>query len=383
MRNKLAPRPVQFPAAWLGLTLLLATLHPVRGAETGPQLAVELRVQPDRVHVDQVVQIVLSIRTRNVRLGQNVNIDGLFDDPRIEALDDFKEHAPERRVAHMELEETLRFVRHAHVREPGELLLEPVVRLVRLERRGTPARAQWVRRPVHAAVEPVRLTVHPLPADEPQGFSGAVGQFEFDVEPSQTRVVPGDVIALDIRLRGEGVFARIDPPRLTRATAPGFRVYEPEIVDQDPLRRLRLKQMIVPRAADATEIPALVFSYFDPATETYRTLQRGPFPLQFEEPDPEKRPPLFRPGPAEDIEPTEPEPTGRDRLRRFWLGLRGQRTARTRHDESARLVPASGAPITFHVPQNALLIVLESHNGWLKIERQNNRGWIPAEAIAP
>ena len=62
-------------------------------------------------------------------------------------------------------------------------------------------------------------------------------------------------------------------------------MYEPKLAKQemakDQSQGLKaFEQVIIPRSEQASELPSLRFSYFDPVNKKYTTLTRGPFPLQ-------------------------------------------------------------------------------------------------------
>ena len=132
-------------------------------------------------------------------------------------------------------------------------------------------------RPVDVAVQGATLTVNPLPdAGKPASFNGAVGQFALTVDAQPRTVHPGDPITLTLTLRGDGNFDRILAPSIP--VDDEFRLFG------DPVRTqmeeaVQFEQVISPRTAKATEIPAIPFSFFDTQAGQYRTVQSAPIPI--------------------------------------------------------------------------------------------------------
>lgn len=131
--------------------------------------------------------------------------------------------------------------------------------------------------PVELRTEAVTVNVLPLPTiGKPDGFSGAVGRFQFHVEADPVEVAPGDPITLKMTILGEGNYDRIQPPALP-VDAP-FRLFG-DAVRQQGNNGVRFEQAISPRDASVTEIPTIEFSYFDSEDETYRTVSSRPIPI--------------------------------------------------------------------------------------------------------
>ncbi len=369
--------------ATIGVAALLAGMR-----AAASDIEVAARVHPDRVYSNQHFRIVLSIRTRNVRLGGRIRMAGLFEDRRMIQISDFQELAPERRMDGLAVLETRRFSTLARAEGKGQIELKPTVHVNVMERRRTGFGPRWTETPVTVAARPLRVTVLPLPPDAPASFSGAVGQFRFEAEPSATEAAVGDLIALRVRIDGEGCLDGIHWPQATGS--PDLSVYEPALVSDSPSRSLVYEQTLVPRSENVRAIPALTFCYFDPVREKYVTETRGPFPLTFREPVSSEREETFRPEALpEQAEPSAPDRTaraGKDMAKRWqhWTNrLRGRETAMAARAVYARLAPAPGALATFRIPADAEVTTLERHGDWAKVQYRDNRGWIPAEALNP
>ncbi len=146
---------------------------------------------------------------------------------------------------------------------------------------------------VTIASPPLSLTVLPLPLDgRPEGFSGAIGDFNLDVTASPLTVSPGDPITLTMTLSGQGNFDRVQVPKL--ATEEGWKTYTPSsefLKDGGPGHGKKIfEQALVAKDQNLRQIPAIRFSYFDPLSTTYKTLIADPVPLNIQERETEEAP---------------------------------------------------------------------------------------------
>ena len=136
------------------------------------------------------------------------------------------------------------------------------------------------------STEPSALKVLPLPKlGVPQGFSGAVGDFELGVSATPTNLAAGDPITVRIEIRGKGNFDSVQIPE--QAAWRGFRLYPPtsEIDSQDPTGitgKKKFEQIVSPDSADITSLPSFVFSFFHPESKSYKTLRSPAIPLHIE-----------------------------------------------------------------------------------------------------
>jgi hypothetical protein len=80
------------------------------------------------------------------------------------------------------------------------------------------------RRPTDLHSEPLSLTVLPLPdAGKPASFSGAVGQFQFEVRATPLDPMAGDPVTVTSTVRGQGNLDTLNPPAIVGTDA--LRVY--------------------------------------------------------------------------------------------------------------------------------------------------------------
>lgn len=132
---------------------------------------------------------------------------------------------------------------------------------------------------------PRTLEVKPLPeTDRPNNFAGAVGeQFSIDVQTSRSVVKLGEPVELAIRVKSN---QRLDTLALGRLDGDGglprdkFTVpAEPptgELSDDGKTKTFKVTAQVT---GPATEVPAIAFSYFDPARAAYQTIRSEPIAL--------------------------------------------------------------------------------------------------------
>ena len=148
------------------------------------------------------------------------------------------------------------------------------------------------RYPVERSTDPVRLKIKPLPeTGKPKDFAGAVGKFTMDVLAKPTNVKAGDPITLSINISGNGNIQTIGEPSLTFENPDDFKVYPAEanttITDKEEgIKGEKLfSKVIEPQHDNVKALPAITFSYFDPASEKYQTLTHEPMPITVEKSD--------------------------------------------------------------------------------------------------
>ncbi|MCX2680596.1 BatD family protein [Galbibacter sp. EGI 63066] len=121
------------------------------------------------------------------------------------------------------------------------------------------------------------ITVKPLPEEgKPAGFTGAVGQFNFDVVTSKTDLKANESLTAKLQVSGSGNLKLFELPKLTLPSS--LEVYEPEFEEKISTSlkgmngRVSDNYTIVPQFKGKYPIPSVVFSYFDPKAEKYKTL---------------------------------------------------------------------------------------------------------------
>ncbi len=121
------------------------------------------------------------------------------------------------------------------------------------------------------------IKVKPLPEEgKPDNFTGAVGDFSFEVTTSKNTLKGGESLQASVQVKGKGNLKLFDLPKLNVPSS--LEVYEPE---RSNSVRTNLSGMqgsivdnytVVPQFQGKYPIPSLSFSYFDPNTKSYKIL---------------------------------------------------------------------------------------------------------------
>ncbi|WP_298509554.1 BatD family protein [uncultured Kordia sp.] len=132
---------------------------------------------------------------------------------------------------------------------------------------------------VHKTITSVQRTVNvkELPeAGKPADFTGAVGDFEFQVTTSKNSLNANESLQAKIEVSGKGNLKLFDLPELKLPSS--LEVYEPEFSESVTTRisgmqgKISDSYTVVPQYKGKYPIPSVSFSYFDPTEETYKTL---------------------------------------------------------------------------------------------------------------
>ena len=131
----------------------------------------------------------------------------------------------------------------------------------------------------------LEIQVQPLPVEgRPDGFSGAIGKFEFAATGTPDRVKIGEPVSMTLTITGNGNFDRIGQPPL--AEPEGWTTYSAKQSFQGSenggTEGVKTFELPVTPTARKTTMPVFAFSYFDPEGEKYVTLKSAPAPLTVE-----------------------------------------------------------------------------------------------------
>lgn len=127
------------------------------------------------------------------------------------------------------------------------------------------------------------IEVLPHPANAPEGFNGAVGDFNFEVKYSKSELKVNDALDVTITIRGNGNIKLLDDFILQLPDE--MEKFDPEITDTVNVTtsgmsgRRVYKYLVIPRASGKYKLPAIQFSYFDPESKSYKKLSSGEFEL--------------------------------------------------------------------------------------------------------
>lgn len=128
------------------------------------------------------------------------------------------------------------------------------------------------------------IRVKSLPEEnKPLDFTGAVGDFSFSVTPSKTDLKANESSQIKVELAGEGNLKLVKLPGIE--TPNGLEVYEPEHKEKITTNLSGMKgsvydqYAVVPQFRGKFIIPAVSFSYFNPKTEKYVSVNTEPIVL--------------------------------------------------------------------------------------------------------
>ncbi len=123
---------------------------------------------------------------------------------------------------------------------------------------------------------PKTLYVRPLPEEgKPLDFSGAVGQFDFFVNPDRNKVPSGEAVNIEVGVKGTGNLKLFNLPELKAPE--GIEVYDPtHTEDVRPTfagnkGTVTDKYILIPNHSGKYIIPSMRFTYFNPQTNSYET----------------------------------------------------------------------------------------------------------------
>jgi hypothetical protein len=128
------------------------------------------------------------------------------------------------------------------------------------------------------------IRVKKLPeSNKPLDFNGAVGDFTFAVTPSKTDLKANESSQIKVELSGKGNLKLVKLPGIE--TPNGLEVYEPEHKEKITTNLSGMKgavydqYAVVPQFRGKFIIPSVSFSYFNPETEKYVSINTDPIVL--------------------------------------------------------------------------------------------------------
>jgi len=132
-----------------------------------------------------------------------------------------------------------------------------------------------VRRSVSS--NPIDIEVMPLPTqNRPEGFSGAVGEYNLEASVDKTEVDTDEAITLKITISGIGNIRLLPKPKVIIPA--DFEQYEPKETERINRKDNTIsgsktfEYVLVPRFPGTQRIKPVTFSFFNPKTRQYETL---------------------------------------------------------------------------------------------------------------
>ncbi len=133
--------------------------------------------------------------------------------------------------------------------------------------------------------EPEEITVKPLPSEnKPANFRGAVGDFSISASLEKNKITTDDAGNLKLTISGKGNIQLINAPVINWPD--GIDGYDAKVKDEVDKKKVPMQgsktfsyPFTVSKAGNFT-IDSIAFSYFDPSTETYKTLHTSPLQIE-------------------------------------------------------------------------------------------------------
>jgi hypothetical protein len=400
---------------------------------TQPVVSGSFSTQRQTIFQGERFELVLTIVSRDVNLGKRFNLTRMPSGDLL-GLEPFRELPASRREIGGVAEETRRFRCLVQVKRAGAMTLSPHLHVQVVRRERMLIGSTMVTTPRTVQISPFSIDCRPLPdAGRPADFSGAIGKFTLDVNVSPKDVSVGDLITVTTTIKGLGNLAGAASPVLT--PSPGFKQYPQKLIPGTDPRAISAEQIVIPENEQATTIPQIQFSFFDPDAGSYVTLKQGPFTLTFRSAEEPLEYEPYRPEGTIETRPaaeTQTQIFARQSVdyfraatfllmllsivtavagigncatgkRRWKQGFRliliaclfGALSAAIRKwfdDElpnrtlaqaaTARLAPGHSALESFEIEDQTRVKLLETWQGWVKVADGEKRGWIPMHALS-
>ncbi len=129
----------------------------------------------------------------------------------------------------------------------------------------------------------ITIQVKPLPGKAPASFGGAVGSFKFNASLNKTSTHINEPVTLKLVINGSGNIKLINEPQFE---LPGdLEKFDPVInsrLDNSLSGTKAFEYLLMPKATGTFSIPPVEFSYFDPASQQYKTLKSQAFTVTVE-----------------------------------------------------------------------------------------------------
>jgi hypothetical protein len=141
---------------------------------------------------------------------------------------------------------------------------------------------------VIASSEPLSVTVQAVPsANQPNSFSGGVGEFELAATAAPTALKVGDPFTVTLTVRGtpDSLLETVRAPQLDQQPelTRDFKIHtDPPAVNTLDDTTKTFTYTLRPRHADVRSVPPIAMAYYNPATQQFHTAQSDAIALQVE-----------------------------------------------------------------------------------------------------
>ncbi len=131
--------------------------------------------------------------------------------------------------------------------------------------------------------KPVTVNVKDIPKS-PADFMGGVGNFNITSDISSLDVTTNDAVTLKVTISGSGNIRLVNTPKLQLPS--DFEIYDPKATDNVSVTNSgvsgtkTIEYLFQPRFEGEYTIPAIPFSYFNPASGSYETKSTSAYQLR-------------------------------------------------------------------------------------------------------
>ncbi len=220
-------------------------------------LAITVSSNIDEPYVNQNFILTLTVKS-NKPLGHEIEINELPPSS-ILYRNPFKELPIRYQQVAGKTAEIHQYRCQARAKQAGRIKIAPILTVIQISEGSNVI--------VNIQAEPLSLTVKPLPAtNSAEEFSGAVGQFTIKSKSFPARPTYSDLIKITTTINGSGYVPENYSPRIHHA--PGFIIYDPIKINGSKENRV-YEQFLAPLSRNATNIPVISFTYFDPQNNIY------------------------------------------------------------------------------------------------------------------
>ncbi len=130
-----------------------------------------------------------------------------------------------------------------------------------------------------------KIQVSRLPLNnQPADFIGAVGEFSLKTSVDRTEIGVNEAINLSVEISGKGNLELITLPKIEFPS--DFETYDPKTKQNISVTAVgtrgtrSFEYVLIPRYAGEFKLKPITFSYFDPASESYKKLTSDPLTFQ-------------------------------------------------------------------------------------------------------
>uniref|UniRef100_UPI0011773EC8 BatD family protein n=1 Tax=Candidatus Entotheonella palauensis TaxID=93172 RepID=UPI0011773EC8 len=141
---------------------------------------------------------------------------------------------------------------------------------------------------VIASSEPLSITVQAVPsANQPNSFSGGVGEFKLTAKANPTKLKVGDPFTVTLTVQGnpDSLLETVRAPQLDQQPdlVKDFKIHtDPPAVNTLDDTTKTFTYTLRPRHADVRAVPPIDMAYYNPVARQFRTAQSHAIPLNVE-----------------------------------------------------------------------------------------------------